>query len=43
MKDPEHVRGNLEVIKKPIMKREEFFDALKPNRRAEYIEEELDM
>jgi len=43
MKDPEHVRGNLEVIKKPLMKREEFFDALKPNRRTEYIEEELEM
>lgn len=43
MKENEHVRGNLEVIKKPMMKREEFFDALKPHRRQEYIEEELDM
>jgi hypothetical protein len=37
------VRGNLEVVKKPLMTREEFFDTLKPNRRQEYIEEELDM
>jgi hypothetical protein len=33
MKDLEHVRGNLEVIKKPLMTREEFFDTLKPHRR----------
>ena len=33
MKDVEHVRGNLEVIKKPMMTREEFFDTLKPHRR----------
>jgi hypothetical protein len=43
MKQTEHVRGNLEVVKKPLMKREEFFDSLKPNRRSEYIEEELQM
>eukprot|EP00347_Sterkiella_histriomuscorum_P019348 403341986 len=43
MKEVEHVRGNLEVIKKPLMKREDFFDALKPSRRTEYIEEELEM
>jgi aryl-alcohol dehydrogenase-like predicted oxidoreductase len=43
MKQLEHVRSNLEVIKKPLMKREEFFDTLKPHRRQEYIEEELDM
>lgn len=43
MKDMEHVRGNLECIKKPLMTREEFFDTLKPHRRQEYIEEELDM
>ena len=43
MKDVEHVRGNLEVVKKAIMSREEFFDSLKPHRRQEYIEEELDL
>lgn len=43
MKEAEHVRGNLEVIKKPLMTREEFFDTLKPHRRQEYIEEELEM
>ena len=43
MKQQEHVRGNLEVIKKPIMTREEFFDTLKPHRRQEYIEDELEM
>ena len=43
MKDLEHVRGNLEVVKKAIMSREEFFDTLKPHRRQEYIEEELEL
>jgi 3-dehydroquinate synthetase len=43
MKELEHVRGNLEVVKKAIMSREEFFDTLKPHRRQEYIEEELDL
>ena len=43
MKEVEHVRGNLEVIKKPLMSREDFFETLKPHRRQEYIEEELDM
>lgn len=43
MKENEHVRGNLEVIRKPLMKREEFFETLKPHRRSEFIEEELDM
>lgn len=43
MKEVEHVRGNLEVIKKPMMTREDFFDALKPSRRSEYIEDELEM
>lgn len=43
MKQVEHVRGNLEVVRKGLMTREEFFDTLKPHRRQEYIEEELDM
>lgn len=43
MKNMENVRSNLEVIKKPLMSREDFFELLKPHRRSEYIEEELDM
>ena len=43
MKQLENVRSNLECVKKPLMSREEFFDTLKPHRRQEYIEEELDM
>jgi len=43
MKQVENVRGNLEVVKKPLMTREEFFDTLKPHRRQEYIEDELEM
>lgn len=43
MKKQSNVRANLEVIQKPMMTREEFFDALKPHRRHEFIEEELDM
>lgn len=39
----ENVRGNLEVVKKALMTREEFFDTLKPHRRQEYIEDELEM
>jgi len=43
MKELEHVRSNLEVIKKPLLTREEFFIALRPHRRQEFIEEELEM
>ena len=43
MKQYVNVRANLEVIKKPLMKKEEFFEALRPHRRSEFIEEELDM
>jgi hypothetical protein len=43
MKQLENVRTNLEVIKKPLLTREEFFDVLKPHRRHEYIDEELEM
>lgn len=43
MKKLENVRANLEVIKKSLLTREEFFDVLKPHRRQEYIEEELEM
>ena len=43
MKDLVNVRSNLEVVKKPLMTREDFFETLKPHRRSEYIEEELEM
>jgi hypothetical protein len=43
MKQNTNVRSNLEVIRRPILKREEFFECLKPTRRTEFIEEELDM
>ena len=42
MKEPSNVRANLEVIKKPLMTRQEFLEAIKPVRRTEFIEEELD-
>ncbi len=41
MKQPDHIRANLEVIKKAPMSRQEFFDVIKPIRRQEYIEEAL--
>lgn len=43
MKDMVNVRANLEVVKKPHMTRDEFFETLKPHRRSEYIDEEIDM
>lgn len=42
MKQPSHVRANLEVVKKPQMTRQEFFGAIKPIKRTEFIEEALD-
>lgn len=42
MKDPTNIRANLEVIKKSLMSRSEFLDAIKPIRRKEFIEEELE-
>lgn len=42
MKEPSNIRANLEVIKKPLMTRSEFMDAIKPIRRKEFIEEELE-
>ena len=42
MKKPTNLRANLEVIKKPLMTRSEFLDAIKPIRRTEFIEEELE-
>jgi hypothetical protein len=42
MKEPDHVRQNLEVIKKPLLTKEEFLAGIKPVKRSEYIEEALD-
>ena len=43
MKQVENVRANLEVITKPAMTRDEFFEALGPIRRKPFIEDEMDM
>ena len=42
MKEQDHVRQNLEVIKKPLMTKEEFMAGIKPIKRSEYIEDALD-
>jgi hypothetical protein len=42
MKNPIHVRANLEVISKAPMTRHEFFEGIKPVKRSAFIEEELD-
>jgi len=42
MKQAEHVRANLEVVRKPPMNRQEFFEGIRPLRRTEYIEDDLD-
>jgi len=42
MKQPRHVRSNLEVIKKAPMMRQDFFQVIKPIRRTEFIEDSLD-
>jgi hypothetical protein len=42
MKDPRHVKYNLEVVRKPPMTKEEWFDVLKPKKRVEHVDEELD-
>ena len=43
MKQIENVRSNLEVIQKPTMTRDEFFEALGPIRRKPYIDDEMEM
>ena len=43
MKRPEHVKANLEVVKKAPMSRQDFFDSIKPILRQEFIEDALDM
>lgn len=42
MKSPDHINLNLEIVKKAPMDRQEFFGAVKPIRRSEFIEEALD-
>jgi hypothetical protein len=42
MKQRNHVSANLEVIKKAPLTRQDFFAAIKPIRRTEFIEEQLD-
>ena len=42
MKKQDHVRPNLEVVGQPLMTRDEFFTALSPHRRTEFIDEEMD-
>ena len=42
MKQNDHVRANLEVVQKPLLSREEFFAALGPFRRTEFIDDEMD-
>ena len=41
MKDPRNVKYNLEVVKKPPMTREEWFDVLKPKKRVEHVDEDI--
>ena len=41
-KRDDHVRANLEVVQKPLLTREEFFAALGPFRRTEFIDDEMD-
>ena len=43
MKNPEHVKANLEVVKKAPMTTTDFFEGIKPVLRSEFLEEALDM
>ena len=43
MKKMEHVRANLEIVGKPVMMRDEFFESLGPIRRKPFIDEEMDI
>lgn len=42
MKEPDHVRQNLEVVKRPLLTKEEFMAGIKPVKRSEFIEDALD-
>ena len=43
MKQQEHVRANLEIVKKAPMTRNDFFEGIKPLLRTEFIEDDLNM
>lgn len=38
MKDPRNVKYNLEVVKKPPMSRDDWFEILQPQKRVEHVE-----
>jgi aryl-alcohol dehydrogenase-like predicted oxidoreductase len=42
MKEQDHVRQNLEVIKKPLLTKDEWMAGIKPVKRSEFIEDALD-
>lgn len=42
MKEQDHVRQNLEVVKRPLLTKEEFMAGIKPVKRSEFIEDSLD-
>ena len=42
MKEPDHVRQNLEVIRRPLLTRDEFMAGIKPVKRSEFIEDALE-
>jgi len=43
MKENENVRSNLEVVRKPLLSRDDFFEILRPQKRVEFIDEEVNM
>ena len=43
MKKMDHVKANLEVVKRAPMTRTDFFEGIKPVLRSEFIEDSLDM
>ena len=43
MKKQEHVKANLEIVKKAPMTNTEFFEGIKPIKRTEFIEDIVDM
>ena len=43
MKKMDHVKANLEIVKKAPMTRTDFFDGIKPVLRSEFIEDSLNM
>ena len=43
MKRQDHVKANLEVVKKAPMTKNDFFEGIKPVLRTEFIEDSLEM